>query len=404
MKKLFLPAFGLLMLGACAQDEMMEVNRNGDEITFSVVTNSATRAADVFCNNNMPDAFYVSAKTAPESGSSKIYFNEDKVVTPDGGTTWTDEGGVRYWPEEKLDFYAHVNGDDTYSFSTTGATFTDFTVNGNVANQVDLLYAVKTGQTKTSTPVTLNFRHALSQIVFKAKNKNAKLYVEIAGVKVANVKNKGDFTFPTASTNGNIEHPESGTSASSTPIGTQGNWTLEDGVATYEADFTNVKLVGNGEVQNLTDFTGEHKDNSTFGNVMLLMPQTTTAWEPNATYPSPTTEGQTGSYLLVDCVIYNVSGESFDATNDLCLWGEAQEGGTYTTKELAIPASFTWEQGKKYIYTLVFGDGNGGYDPDPEPGPDPDPVLVPITYEVSVDEFVNGGEIDIESGVPTTQD
>ena len=227
--------------------------------------------------------------------------------------------------------------------------------------------------------------------------------MEIAGVKVANVKNKGDFTFPTASTDDNIEHPESGTSAGSATIGTQGSWKLEDGVATYETDFTNVKLVGNGEVQNLTDFTGEHKDNSTFGNVMLLMPQTTTAWTPNTTYPSPTTEGQTGSYLLVDCVIYNVSGESFDATNDLCLWGTEGEGGTYTTKELAIPANFTWEQGKKYIYTLVFGDGNGGYDPDPEPGPDPDPVLVPITYEVSVDEFVNGGEMDIESGVPTTQ-
>ncbi len=401
MRKLFLTVFGFCMLGACTQDEVMEVNRNGDEITFNVVTNSATRAADVFCNNNMPDAFYVSAKTAPESGSSKIYFNEDKVVSSDGGTTWTDEGGVRYWPEEKLDFYAHVNGGATYNFSPTGTTFTDFMVNGSVADQIDLLYAVKTGQTKISTPVTLNFRHALSQIVFKAKNTNAKLYVKIAGVKVANVKNKGTFTFPTTSTDGNIEHPESGTSAGSTTIGTQGTWKLEDGVATYEADFANVELVGDGQVKNLTDFTGGHKDNSTFGNVMLLMPQTTTAWAPE-TYPSPTAQSQTDSYLLVDCVIYNVSGESFDATNDLCLWG-TEEDGTYTTKELAIPASFTWEQGKKYIYTLVFGDGNGGYDPEPNPDdPDPEPVLVPITYEVSVDEFVNGGELDIESGLPST--
>ena len=61
MKKLVLMAFGLCMLAACSQDEVMEVNRNGDEITFDVVTNAATRAADVYCNNNKPSGFYVSA-------------------------------------------------------------------------------------------------------------------------------------------------------------------------------------------------------------------------------------------------------------------------------------------------------------------------------------------------------
>lgn len=36
--------------------------------------------------------------------------------------------------------------------------------------------------------------------------------------------------------------------------------------------------------------------------------------------------------------------------------GKPQDGG-YTTKELAIPVAFTWQQGKKYVYTLVFGNG-----------------------------------------------
>ena len=91
------------------------------------------------------------------------------------------------------------------------------------------------------------------------------------------------------------------------------------------------------------------------------------------------------------------------ADGDVCLWGKQDEEGAWTTKELAIPVAFDWQQGKKYVYTLVFGEGNGGYDPDPEPDPDPedpDPVLVPITFEITVDDFelVDGG--DIESGIP----
>ena len=135
-------------------------------------------------------------------------------------------------------------------------------------------------------------------------------------------------------------------------------------------------------------------------NAMLLLPQETTAWDPE-TYPLPGT-GNTGSYLLVDCAIFNVAGTDYAEGDDVCLWGEPQGSG-WTTKELAIPVAFDWQQGKKYVYTLVFGEGNGGYDPDPEPDPDPedpDPVLVPITFEITVDDFelVDGG--DIESGIP----
>ena len=73
-----------------------------------------------------------------------------------------------------------------------------------------MLYAVKLNQTRTTTetgtgdepvvvegaPVSLNFRHALSQIVFQAKNTNPNLYVEISGVKLVNVDDKGNYTLP----------------------------------------------------------------------------------------------------------------------------------------------------------------------------------------------------------------
>lgn len=406
MKKSYLlGALGLLAMASCSQDETIGINHDGDEITFNVVTNSATRASDVFCNQNLPGGFYVSAIS-----DGKTYIDGDHVTGSNGN--WTNTSGTRYWPETPVDFYAYVNAGTSYKWSVNEgkatAKFENFAVNGTVAEQVDLLYAVKIGQEKADGKVNLNFRHALSQIVFQAKNTNANLYVEIAGVSVANVGGTNTFTFPSANTETNIvDHDENadgvyedGEFGSGISYGTNwGTWaTLTQGTEKYDVDFTKIAVKGNNTLVALTTANETGKEYNS--NAMLLLPQTTTAWDPE-TNPLPGAEKNTGSYLLVDCAIFNVAGDDY-ADGDVCLWGEPQGSG-WTTKELAIPVAFDWEQGKKYVYTLVFGEGNGGYDPDPEPDPDPedpDPVLVPITFEITVDDFelVKGGEI--ESGIP----
>lgn len=407
MKKSYLlGALGLLAMASCSQDETIGINHDGDEITFNVVTNSATRAKDVYCNQNLPGGFYVSAIS-----DGKTYIDKDHVTGSNGN--WTNTSGTRYWPETAVDFYAHVNGGDAYKWSVNEgkatAKFENFAVNGTVADQVDLLYAVKTGQEKADGKVNLNFRHALSQIVFQAKNTNANLYVEIAGVSVANVGGTNTFTFPSANTETNYIHNdydadgdgvyETGEFGSINYDASWGTWeALTSGSITYSVDFTKTPVPGNNTLVSLT--TANETDKEYNSNAMLLLPQNTAAWDPE-TNPLPGAEKNTGSYLLVDCAIFNVAGDGY-ADGDVCLWGELKEG-KWETKELAIPVAFDWQQGKKYVYTLVFGEGNGGYDPDPEPDPDPenpDPVLVPITFEITVDEFVpvNGGEI--ESGIP----
>lgn len=402
MKKSYLlGALGLLAMASCSQDETIGINHDGDEITFNVVTNSATRAADVFCNQNLPGGFYVSAIS-----DGKTYIDKDYVTGSNGN--WTNTSGTRYWPETAVDFYAHVNGGDAYKWNNGSPKFEGFTVNNTVGSQVDLLYAVKKDQSKTNGKVNLNFRHALSQIVFQAKNTNANLYVEIAGVSVVNVGGTNTFTFPLENTETNIEHNnydtdgdgvyETGEFGSITYDDSWGSWaTLTQGTEQYNVDFDKKSVPGNNTLVALTtaNETGEYNSNA-----MLLLPQKTTAWNPE-TNPLPGAAENKGSYLLVDCAIFNVAGDDY-ADGDVCLWGE-QQGSTWNTKELAIPVAFDWQQGKKYVYTLVFGEGNGGYDPDPDPDPDPedpDPVLVPITFEITVDEFVpvDGGEI--ESGIP----
>ena len=396
-----------MVLASCSQNEVAEINRDGDEIRFNVVTNKATKAADVYCNNNMMTEFYVSAIT-----DGKTYIANDEIKHENN--SWVNQAGTRYWPETAVDFYAHVNAGTTFSCEKESenedagfvAKFTNFQPSTTVANQVDLLYAVKTGQKKnadgeTANPVELNFRHALSQIVFEARNESENIHVEIAGVKVVNVDGQGTFTFPSTSTDGKVVDHTGGTE---TTIGTQGEWETVDGTETYDVNLTKVvALPGKEEGAQDVNLTNTNETDKNYGNALLLLPQTTTAWNPETDGGTETDGGESNtdnSYFLVDCIIYNVAAENgvVNKETDVCLWGTKEEGETvtWTTKELAIPVAFNWDQGKKYVYTFVFGHGNGGY----EPGPDPDPVLVPISFKVTVDDFVLADGVDIESGVP----
>lgn len=385
MKKYYFLAAGLmLMLGSCSQDDVVDVNRDGDEIRFTAVTNGSTRAADIYSPTALPESFQVSAMS-----QGKVYISDDKIERKgsEAPYTWENSTGTRYWPEDVVDFYAHVNAGTTFALNNGAPTFSNFTVASAVGSQVDLLYAVKKGETKETTPVQLNFRHALSQIVFKARNESENIFVQIKGVKVMNVKGSGNYKFPD-STDPNLDEPSDIDSEN------RGEWTLTGDNTNYEVDFSLTAVKGsktNPTAVNLTDV---------LGTTLMLMPQTTNAWNP-ATNPDPdgSTAGSatTDTYLLVDCVIYNVSGEGSDLPGDnVCLWGDGSNG-SYTTKELAIPVKFDWKEGHKYTYTLVFGNGNGGYDPDPEDPENPEPVLVPISFEVTVDEFLDGGNYDVES-------
>ena len=390
MKKIISGIAVLMLLVSCSKEEVIDVNHDGDEITFDVVTNSATRAADVYCNNNMPKEFYVSAIS---DGMS--YIDEDHIAYENG--SWVNKSGVRYWPETAVDFYAYYNDNSSYSWSVENqkavAKFVDFTVNDNVADQQDLIYAVKTNQSKpgenaANTPVALNFRHALSQIVFQAKNTNANLYVEISGVDVVNVGNTNTFTFPSVDTDKNIVDHEGATADYPAGADGWGTWAeLTSGTASYAVAFDAVAVKGDNNVVALTTTDDGAKDGEFNANAMLLLPQTTTAWDAESKL------GETsGSYFLVNCIIKNVKdGSGVAGDDDVYLWGAAN-----APKKLAIPVAFNWEQGKKYIYTLVFGEGNGGYEPDPE-DPTPDPVLVPITFTVTVDDFVTPAATEVES-------
>ncbi len=395
MKKtyLFLALAAMGVAASCSNDEVIGVN-SGSGIDFSVTAGKQTRVAAT--TTNTINDFKVWA-LVDNGGSAKLpYMNATDVIKGSEGK-WTYDG-TKFWPENPLDFYAvspaDVNGVTVGTISQSIAyTVTD--------GMEDLLYSASLGQKKAdhiSAPVAVNFRHALSQVVFRAKlTENSSYSVKIKGIKVDGVANAGTFAWATEST-GYSEENDTETGAS------WGEWSVGSDIASY-----NVNLSGEYD---LTADVISFADNSLF-----LMPQKLNPW---LTKGEDGKDFVTGSArVLVDCQI-------IDNESGIQLWPAVGAAEGWVAVSLNNPVNDPnrgdtaetqakhdkWMQGKKYIYTLIFGEG-AGYDPnpkdpdpdkdpdtDPDPDEDPDPkeepvpVLVPIRFEVSIDAFQNGGEYD----------
>ena len=374
MKKLFFGAAAMLALASCSSENTLDLNNSGNEIAFSVATNNTSRAADVYCNNNLPGEFNVWA-----SHGNKQYIAGD-LIKFEGGK-WVNKSGNRYWPSTgDVTFVAYENENGDFAFNPTGASnLTNFTVPTDVANQLDFIYARKTQAKSAGTQVNLNFRHALSQIVYKAKNTNKNLFVEIGVVSIVNVNSKADFAFPTAdTTTPYVDHGSTGDAT----IENQGTWSNWSTLTTFPVSFTNKEVAGNSAPVDLTAANDPTKEFSSLA--LLLIPQTTTAWDPSSV-TKPTDEA-TNTYFVLSCKIRNVRDTSIGVqADDIYLYGAAD-----TYANIYIPVALNWAQGKKYVYTFTFGDGTAGYDHEGEH------VLVPITFDVTVDDFKLGGEKDVD--------
>ena len=398
MKKVLLGTLAVLILAACSKDEVVQQNPN-DAISFSATTGKAiSRAADGYCNNSLPGDFKVWA-----AAQGKSYFENEKYVKYNDAASGApavykykpEDGVMRYWPATgTVDFFATKNENGTVTFTYTGTTslaFAGFAVNGTVSEQTDFIYAVNKEATKTSASdgtTTLNFRHALSQIEFQAKNENSKIYVEIDGVSVKKVNSKGDFSVNVETANNYVKHDFGSTKVDPDPREGRCSWTGQNTKADYDVTFTAIPVATTATSLTVTDATGEFNPNT-----MYLLPQTLTAWNKSAAAST-----QTDSYFIVNALIYNVAGASVDKDKDVVVWGD-NTSGTWKTKPIAIPvpASTKWEDGKRYVYTFVFTtDGNGGYDPGTN-----EPVLTPIKLSVTVDDFVDAGNSDVNMGDKT---
>ena len=119
----------------------------------------------------------------------------------------------------------------------------------------------------------------------------------------------------------------------------------------------NITVKGNDPVTDITTSTP-----------MLNIPQTLTAWKVSETATKSKLEADNAKqcYLEIACKIRQ---------SGAYLLGSASE-----YKTIYVPFGDTWEQGKRYIYTLIFG---GGYDDQGEA------VLNPIQFNAETTEWVD---------------
>ena len=359
-------ALSAVALTACNNEDVLEVNQ-GRGISFQVATEASTRATAT--TTSTIDNFKVWGFT-----DGKTLMNGIEVSK--SGSEWTYDGTI-FWPATDVDFYSvspAENCGGTVNITKDKQEIINFTVNTDQASQVDLLYAVNKGEKKAeheASPVSINFRHALSQIVFKAKNTNDNLKVIVKGVKIANIKKAGDFTYPDAAT---TVHNNSTTG--SIVATTQGTWSNVSTAEKFSAGMDAAGVTLDGKVETA-------KDLSNATGALFMIPQALTPWNPSTTGALNTSN--TGVYFLLNCQI--LSGTN----KDIQVWPSDAEKDF---AEIAVPANtLTWEQGKKYVYTFIFGEG-AGYEPGENPNPDP--TLVGIDFEVTVDVFIDGANQDID--------
>ena len=406
--KLFLLATSAVALASCSSDAVVEDQQAANAIQFGVTTGNASRAASYYCNNDKPTQFNVWAAT-----DGKTYFENESFSQKGGKGNWTIDGDfARFWPSTEVSFFAVKNqtaykGDVFADVAWNGVTPTiAFTVEKPVqteaSKQQDLLYAY-TKATKNvqdnKCVANLNFRHALSQVVFKAQNKNKNIYVVISEVQVANLKTTGTFTFPTEVTDDksdkslNDKHDQSGDIADNDPsfgkwsnLGTTAPFTTTGAfgsiaVPCNKKEGENLEAVGVVNLTNNEAATGTdaEKEKTNIKHSLIVLPQELA----HAAYDKVNNKWEEDkAYFKVTCLVKNVAkGDGLAATKD---------DVTLYKGDIYIPVDIKWEVGKKYIYTFVFSEkGHGGYD---EHGND---VLIPIEFNVYVDDFADAKNNDI---------
>ena len=367
--------FGVLLM-SCSEEEIANVETSSrNAIGFNVLSNAAeTRATPTTPDNLTSTDFDVFAFTADGTafmGKVDTEFGHDgvKIVYKNGKWDYDDANDLRYWPTEALDFYAFNPGTVSedmmvfYSWEATkdvqkiSYTCMDEYGAGTHANY-DVMYAMAKGQTKDMNNgiVKFNFKHILSQVVFKAKTEYANMQVDIKEIKIYNVKIAGVFTLPAAA---------DGT----------GSWSDLDDLPSGVSDLYNLTVVQN---VNITVNGNATVTDITTDTPMLNRPQTLTAWNVSETATKTTTQANEAKqcYLSISCKIRQ---------SGAYLLGSASE-----YKTIYVPFGDTWVAGKRHIYTLIFG---GGYNDQGEA------VLNPIQFDAETTDWGNADKADKDVNV-----
>ena len=354
------------------EEELANVGKSeSNAIRFAGISGlSDTRTTPIGTHNitstNFDVMAFMSSDNALFMGGKHVSGASDhgvKIVYKTSAWDYDDPDKVAYWPTSgDVDFYAvspaitndlvlnHYFGYDMTSAAKT-ISYTTVDEYDSKGTNHDVMYAVTKGRNKENNgtkPVQMNFKHILSQVVFKAKTTSSILEVDVENVKIHNFVLSGKFTLP------------AGEPAMS-------DWKLSPaakGAYTVKLNAANVKT--KNAVVNLSDMNSP----------LMLIPQKLTKWSTStgAAVSIHEADNAIESYLEISMKLKQ---------NDSYLIGSAAE---YKTVYVPFDNATGWEPGKRYIYTLIFG---GGYDDQGEP------ILSPITFDAATVDWADAAGTDV---------
>lgn len=353
------------------EEELANVGKSeSNAIRFAGISGlSDTRTTPIGTHNLTSTNFDVMAFMSSDNalfmgGKHEAGHSDQGVKIVYNTTAWDydDPDKVAYWPTSgDVDFYAvspaitndlvlnHYFGYDMTSAAKTISYTTVDEYNSKGTNH-DVMYAVTKGLNKKNNgtmPVQMNFKHILSQVVFKAKTTSSILEVDVDSVKIHNFVLSGKFTLPAGEP---AREPA------------MSDWKLSPaakGAYTVKLNAANVKT--KNAVVNLSDMNSP----------LMLIPQKLTKW---STYSADTAVSIPEADKAKECYL-EISMKL--KQNDSYLIGSAAE---YKTVYVPFDNATGWEPGKRYIYTLIFG---GGYDDHGEP------ILSPITFDAATADWAD---------------
>ena len=372
-KILAVAAVATVFASCSNEEELANVGKSeSNAIRFAGVSGlSDTRTTPIGTHNltstNFDVMAFMNSDNALFMGGKHVSGVSDhgvKIVYNTSTWDYADKDKVAYWPTSgDVNFYAVSPAitDDlvlrfAYDMTSAAKTITYTTVDeygsSRAGTNHDVMYAVTKGCNKENNgamPVQMNFKHILSQVVFKAKTTSSILEVDVKSVKIRNFFIGGTFTLPDGEP-------------------AKGDWSLSgtaEGVYTVKLDAANV--VTKNAVVDLSDMNSP----------LMMIPQKLTKW---STYSAGTAVSKHEADNANECYLEILMKLK---QNDSYLIGSATE---YKTVYVPFDNGTGWEPGKRYIYTLIFG---GGYDDQGEP------ILSPITFDAATTNWVDAAGTDV---------
>ncbi len=365
MKKFFaLAVIAVFALASCSHNTLDPQSQKAREINFNTVANKATRAPitgttySYDCPAFGVFAYYLASgnwNTAAANSSAVSYMDDVEIAFNDTKEIWAPSS-TYYWPlEGSLTFIAYSpKSEATATFSNAGLlTLTGFTVKTTVADQVDLLYSslaadktqnesyyVDSANGKNSETaeedmgVNIKFKHALSQVIFKAKTAD-EVYAAGMSFKIDSIV----VNAPSTATSMTVTNPTDGQVAAD--------------ITTWNSPSTPANFVVSGAAF------------PEASNTYLADTLSTAIGDPLLMIPLTSFDG-TSYNVRVKYTLYRISdGQSLGSKGVNIKFDDIDDVVT------------AWEAGKKYVYNLTID-------------------LQKIYFNPTITDWVDGGSQDVD--------